>query len=245
MPQSTVDQADVDRFSAMAEHWWDESGPLAPLHKMGPARISFIRDALISHFAIAENGLKPLVGLEILDAGCGGGLISEPLSRLGATVTATDPSAENLEVARAHAESQGLEINYQLGAIDDTNDDQGPFDVVIAMEMIEHVQNPAAAIQAAADQLKPNGAFILSTLNRTAKAFALAVVGAEYILGWLPRGTHDWTKFQKPAEIKAMARNAGIEITSVKGMSFVPFTGDWRLSDDASVNYIAFGKKVG
>lgn len=242
MAKSTVDAKEVAQFSAMADRWWDVDGPLAPLHKMGPARLEFIRDELICHFDRDRNSLKPLQGISILDAGCGGGLISEPLARLGAEVTGIDPSPENIEAARAHGEESGLDINYQIGAVDDVKEGIGPFDAVIALEMIEHAQNPADAIKAAATHIKPGGAFILSTLNRTAKAFALAIVAGEYILGWLPRGTHDWTKFQKPAEIKAMARDAGIEITSVRGMSFVPFTGQWRLSDDTAVNYIAFGR---
>ncbi len=245
--KSTVDEAEVAKFSAMAEHWWDPDGPLAPLHKMGPVRLQFIRDALIAHFALDGEVREPLKGLSILDAGCGGGLIAEPLARLGADVTGIDPSPENIAAAKAHAAQSRLDIEYRVGAVDDVGSgpgtEAGTFDAVMALEMIEHVADPAAAIQAAANLIKPGGAFILSTLNRTAKAFALAVVGAEYILRWLPRGTHDWTKFQKPGEIERMARQAGIEITEVKGMTFEPFTGQWRLSDDASVNYIVIGKR--
>jgi 2-polyprenyl-6-hydroxyphenyl methylase/3-demethylubiquinone-9 3-methyltransferase len=234
----TIDAADIARFDQVAATWWDPDGPFKPLHRLNPARLAFLRRTLDQHFGSTANTLRPLAGKRLLDAGCGGGLIAEPMARLGAAVTGLDASAEALTVARAHAAAQGLAIDYRQGGIEDV--DGPPFDVILALEVIEHVADPDAFLGHCRKLLAPGGILIVSTLNRTSKSFALGIVAAEYLLRWLPRGTHDWKKFLKPSELAAALRRAGLSLRSQAGLVYNPLTGQWKISDtDLSVNYFA------
>lgn len=239
----SVDDAEVARFAALASRWWDATGPYAPLHALTPARIGFVRMAVTKHLACDARSMRPFAGLSLLDVGCGGGILAEPLTRLGADVTAIDPAGENIEAARAHAAETGLEIDYRAETAEALSQAGQSFDIVVASEVIEHVIDPEAFIATLATLAKPGGLVLLSTLNRTLKSFALAIVGAEYILRWLPRGTHDWEKFITPDEMEAFLRTAGMEPLDVQGMIFNPLKNEWRLGDDASVNYWLAARK--
>ena len=241
---ASVDPAEIDRFSALAETWWDADGPMRPLHRLNPVRLAYIRDKLCRQFERDGALLRPLEGLKIVDVGCGGGLLSEPLARLGADVVGIDAAAENIGVAQAHAEETGLAIDYRCTTAEALAADGARFDAVVSMEVVEHVADLGAFLTALAQLAKPDGAVLLSTLNRTPKAWALAIVGAEYVLRWLPRGTHDWRKFVKPAELVRKSRSAGIVLEDVTGMSLDLRSRDWRLSPDRDVNYLAYGRKV-
>ena len=234
---ATIDADEVARFAALAETWWDESGPMAPLHALNPLRIAFIRDALV----VDAAGRQPLAGLRVLDVGCGGGLLCEPLTRLGAEVTGLDAAARSIEVARAHAADAGLDIAYRCGDIADLEDET--FDAVLAMEVVEHVADLPAFVAAAAARVAPGGILAMSTLNRTLKALALAVVGAEYVLRWLPRGTHDWRKFVRPSELIGLASSAGLQVEQVNGVAYNPLSRSWRLSRDLGVNYMLAARR--
>ncbi len=194
----------------MAAEWWDPKGKFRPLHQIGPVRLQFIRDELTRHFKIESAGMKPLTGLSIADIGCGGGLISEPLTRLGAKVTGIDPATRNIEIARLHAEPQGLEIDYRPITVEELAAEGRQYDAAVCLEVVEHVPDPAAFIKECARLVRPGGMLILSTINRTFKAYALAIVGAEYVLGWLPRGTHDWNRFITPDELSRHIGAAGL-----------------------------------
>lgn len=240
----TVDPADVARFERIAADWWSPSGPFKPLHRMNPARIGFIRDQVAAHFGRDPLGRRPLAGLTLVDVGCGGGLLSEPMARLGAEVTGLDAGAEAVEVARRHAAEAGLAIDYRCRTVEDLAATGAQFDVVLALEIVEHVADVPGFLAALAAILKPGGAIVMSTLNRTPKSFAMAIVGAEYLLRWLPRGTHDWRRFLRPSELAGGLRAEEIEIVTVAGMVMDPLSGGWRLSDrDLDVNYILFGRK--
>jgi 2-polyprenyl-6-hydroxyphenyl methylase/3-demethylubiquinone-9 3-methyltransferase len=231
------DAAEVARFAALADEWWNPRGPYAPLHALTPTRMAYIRGRIVDRYALDPRALRPFAGLAVLDVGCGGGLLSEPLARLGAAVTGIEPTGESIAVARAHAEEAGLAIDFRAetaGALAAAGES---FDVVIASEVIEHVPDPAAFVATLAHLARPGGLVMLSTLNRTLKALALAVVGAEYVLRWVPRGTHDWTKFVTPRELERHAARAGLKTTDVRGMVFNPLTGTWRLGRDTDVNY--------
>ena len=238
MPETTttLDADEVSRFAALADSWWEESGPMALLHALNPLRIAFIRDALVS-----EAGRRPLDGLRVLDVGCGGGLLCEPLTRLGAEVTGLDAAAQSIVVARAHAADVGLDITYRHGDVTDLACET--YDAVLAMEVVEHVADLPAFVAAAAGCVAPGGVLALATLNRTLKALALAVVGAEYVLGWLPCGTHDWRKFVRPSELISLALSAGLQIDRVTGVAYNPLSGSWRLSGDLSVNYMLAARR--
>ncbi len=238
-----VDQAEVDRFRRIASEWWSTTGKFAPLHKLGPARLQFIRDRLVAHFQRPLGGLKPLDGLTVLDIGCGGGLVSEPVTRMGARVMGIDPGAENVEAARTHAADQGLAIDYRITTVETLAAEGRQFDVVLCLEVVEHVPNPAAFIELCASLVRPGGMMIASTINRTMKAYALAIVGAEYVLRWLPVGTHQWERFVTPDELSGHLRAAGLEAVHVAGMVYNPLVDRWSLAADTDVNYLAAAAK--
>jgi 2-polyprenyl-6-hydroxyphenyl methylase/3-demethylubiquinone-9 3-methyltransferase len=210
---------------------------------MGPARLTFIRDYLLRHFKRGAGAGPPLTGLTVLDIGCGGGLISEPLARMGGHVTAIDPAEENVEAARQHAGPQGLAINYRAGRVEDLLAESAAFDAIVCLEVLEHVPDPQVFLNTCASLVRPGGAFILSTLNRTLKAYALAIVGAEYILRWLPAGTHQWERFITPEELARFLTSAGLEAVEFRGLVYNPFTDRWSLSTDTDVNYLAAAAK--
>ncbi len=232
---STLDADEVRQFDALAARWWDESGPMKPLHRLNPARMGYLRDRICAHFALNNDGFAPLAGLSIADIGCGGGLVAEPLCRLGAAVTGVDAGAENIKAARTHAKQQGLDIDYRVSTAEDMT---GKFDVVTALEIVEHVADPALFVQSCCKLVKKGGMIILSTLNRTPKSFLLGIVGAEYILRWVPAGTHDWKKFVKPSELARLLAPEGFAPTDVSGLVFNPLDGRFSISaDDLDVNY--------
>lgn len=242
---STIDPDEVARFAALADDWWDPNGRFRPLHKFNPVRLGFIRDHLVGHFGRSPTALTPFDGLTVLDVGSGGGLIAEPMARLGARVTGIDATDKNVRVAALHAARSGLAIDYRCEAAEDLAARGERFDVVLALEVIEHVAAIEPFVAACAQLLAPGGALIAATLNRTAKAWALAIVGAEYILGWLPRGTHRWDKFVRPAELVGALRRNRIEVAELTGVSYDPLAGAWSLSRDMAVNYMLFSRKTG
>jgi len=240
---ATVDAGEIARFSALAAEWWNPHGKFKPLHRFNPVRVAFLRDRLADHFGRDPLGDKPLAGLTILDVGCGGGLLAEPLTRLGAEVTGIDASGPGLVAARLHAEQMGLAIDYREATVEDlaaqaAQESGRRYDAVLNMEVIEHVADRPAFLAASAGALKPGGLMVVATLNRTAKAYALAIVGAEYILGWLPRGTHEWQKFVKPEELRAELAAAGLAVGETNGVVYNPLSDRWSISRDASVNYM-------
>ena len=235
----SIDPDEVAKFTAMAAEWWDPKGKFRPLHKFNPVRLGFIRDTIEAHFGLSPSARRPFDGLRVLDIGCGGGLVSEPMTRLGAAVTAVDASEANIKTAMTHAEQGGLDIDFRAGTVEALIEaDEAPFDVVLNLEVVEHVADPAQFLKDCASLVKPGGLMIVATLNRTAKAFALAIVGAEYVLGWLPRGTHEFEKFLRPDEIERPMSAAGLTVQPPQGVSFNPITDQWRLSDDTKVNYL-------
>lgn len=238
-----LDQSEVARFEAISKEWWDEKGKFRPLHQIGPARIGFIRDSIISHFGLVSGGLRPLNGLTILDVGCGGGLVCEPLARLGAKVTGIDPGEENVRVASAHAEAQEFDITYCQGTLESLTADGKTFDVVLCLEVVEHVPDVQAFVKACAAAVRPGGLAVFSTLNRTLKSFALAIIGAEYVLGWLPRGTHRWDKFVMPDELRDYCGATGLVPQRLRGVVYDPLQDRWSQSDDTGVNYMLAAAK--
>ncbi|MBX3455726.1 bifunctional 2-polyprenyl-6-hydroxyphenol methylase/3-demethylubiquinol 3-O-methyltransferase UbiG [Ferrovibrio sp.] len=244
LPQgNSVDPAEIARFSAMAADWWNPRGKFAPLHRFNPVRLGYIREALQSHFGLAaEAGLN---GLRLLDIGCGGGLVSEPLARMGARVTGADAGARNIAVASLHAGQSGLDIDYRCTSAEALAESGETFDAVLALEIVEHVADPAGFFAACSRLLRPGGLLIASTLNRSPKAYALAIVGAEYILRWLPPGTHDWKKFLKPHELAKLLRDAGLIVNDVRGANYNPISERWSLGRDTGVNYFMTASKPG
>ena len=234
----TVDAVEIAKFSAMADAWWDPVGAFKPLHRLNPVRLAYIRDAGIRRFARDERAPEPLAELSVLDIGCGGGLLAEPLSRLGASVTGIDASERNIGIARAHALKTGARVTYFPCAVEDIAGRETGYDMVLAMEVVEHVADVNTFIATAAGLVKPGGLMIVATLNRTAKAFALAIVGAEYILRWLPQGTHDWRRFVKPSELAGALRPTGLSVSRLTGVTYNPLLDRWSLSRDLDVNYI-------
>lgn len=238
-----IDAADVARFSALAAEWWDPDGPFRPLHRINPCRLQFIRTQAEAHFGLDQKSLLPLVGLRVADIGCGGGLLSEPLARLGAKVTGVDASAEGIAAARLHAHEVGLDIDYRHGTAEELAAGGESFDMVVAMEIIEHVPEPQSFITATAALIAPGGLFLGATLNRTVKSLALAKIAAEYILRWVPAGTHDWRHFLKPSEFARLLRHAGLSVTCLKGMSYDVLHDRWTLSDELDINYMIAASK--
>lgn len=239
-PATTASPDEIARFQAMANDWWDATGDFKPLHQLNPPRLSFLRDNLARHFARHPADDKPFTGLSLLDIGCGGGLLSEPAARLGFAVTGIDAGEKTVEVARLHADRSGLAIDYRC-ATPETLTEQ--YDVVMAMEVIEHVPDVGTFLQAVADRLKPGGAFVGATLNRTPQSFALAILGAEYVLRWLPVGTHDWKKFVRPSEFAAHLRRVDIAAKSFEGVRFAPLRDRWDRCNSLDVNYLVYGVK--
>jgi 2-polyprenyl-6-hydroxyphenyl methylase / 3-demethylubiquinone-9 3-methyltransferase len=240
-PASTAQADEVARFTAMAEAWWDPRGEFKPLHAINALRLAILRRHLLAYFGRDGASIRPFSGLRLLDIGCGGGLMAEPLTRLGFAVTAIDAGAENIAIARAHAESLGLAIDYRVATPEELADQ--PFDAVVSLEVVEHVPDIGAFLAAAGAHLRSGGFFAGATLNRTPRAYALAVVAAERLLRWLPAGTHDWRKFVRPSEFAAALRPAGIDVAALAGLSYAPMTGEWRETADLGVNYLLFGTK--
>ncbi|HKT53067.1 MAG TPA: bifunctional 2-polyprenyl-6-hydroxyphenol methylase/3-demethylubiquinol 3-O-methyltransferase UbiG [Caulobacteraceae bacterium] len=235
---ASVDPDEVARFSALADQWWDPRGKFAPLHRFNPVRLSFIREQGLARFARDPDAQAPFEGLSLLDIGCGGGLLSEPMRRLGFAVTAIDPAERNVVAARAHARTLGLSVDYRCASAEALVEEGRTFDVVLNMEVIEHTADPGGYLRDCAKLIEPKGLMVVATLNRTLKALALAKLGAEYVLRWVPAGTHDWRKFLKPDEIRAMLAAEAFDIQGPFGVIFDPILGRWRRSDDADVNYM-------
>ena len=234
---TTLDAGEVRRFEALAGEWWAANGPLKALHRINPVRLTYIRDQLCRRFDRDAKAALSLSGLEILDIGCGGGLVCEPLARLGATVTGIDPAGDSIAAARLHAEGAGLTIRYAAATAEDLAAEGVTFDAVLVLEVVEHVPDVPAFLKAIAPLVRPGGLMILSTLNRTLKAYALAIVGAELVLRWIPAGTHQWERFVKPNELAAALAGAGLEPHDTTGMIYNPIVDAWRLSSDTDVNY--------
>ena len=236
---TTIDPAEVEKFSAIADEWWDPFGKFKPLHKFNPVRLAYIRDGACSHFGRNRRDKKPLEGIRLLDIGCGGGLVAEPMRRLGAEVTAIDASEHNIKTALAHAGPLGLDIDYRATTAENLVEaGEAPFDIVLNLEVVEHVADVEFFLTTCANLVKPGGMMVMATINRTLKALALAKVGAEYVLRWLPAGTHDPRKFVKPEEAKAALTHAGLTVTAETGVSYNPFMDIWRITEDTDVNYM-------
>lgn len=237
--QSTIDPAEVAKFEAMATEWWDPYGKFKPLHMLNPCRLDYITTQIAAEFDRDLRERLPFGGLRILDIGCGGGLLSEPMARLGAEVVGADAAERNIPVARVHAEKSGLSIDYRHTTAETLAAAGEQFDVVLNMEVVEHVADPLAYLSACKDLLKPGALHICSTINRNPKSFAMAIVGVEYVMRWLPKGTHEWNKFITPDELYNLMEQAGLEPVDRKGFVFNPITWNWSLSDrDLSVNYV-------
>lgn len=237
--QNSIDPAEVAKFEAMAAEWWDVGGKFKPLHMMNPVRLDYITSQIAAEFGCDLTGREPFAGLRILDIGCGGGLLSEPMARLGAAVVGADAAAGNIPVAALHAQQSGLTIDYRHSTAEALAEGGEQFDIVLAMEIVEHVADPAAFVATCRTLLKPGGLMLMSTLNRTTKSFLAAIIGAEWIMRWLPKGTHDWAKFITPDELAAMIRRAGLDPVDRKGFVFNPVSWQWSISDrDMAVNYV-------
>lgn len=240
--KSTRDEAEIARFNAMARKWWDPNGPMKPLHRLNPTRLAYIREEALAHFGRDSRGMKPFEGLSLLDIGCGAGLVSEPMARMGFAVSGIDPAPDNIAVADAHAAAGGLAIHYRATTVEALPADE-THDVVTLLEVVEHVPDVAGIVAEAARRLKPGGLLVGSTINRTLKAYGLAIIGAEYVLRWLPKGTHTFEKFVTPAEFEAHLAAAGLEPIGRCGMVFNPLAGSWSLSGDTDVNYFVTARK--
>lgn len=236
-PKGTLDPKEVEKFEALARTWWDPQGPMRPLHQINPLRLDFIKEEACRHFQLNIKEDTPFSGLRAVDVGCAGGLVSEPLARWGAEVTGLDPASENVEVARLHAKKSGLSIAYKKQTLEELVAEGERFDILTALEVIEHVADIPVFVEACCSALKPEGILFLSTLNRTMRSFALAVVGAEYILHWLPKGTHDWQRFVKPEEIEDHLKENSFKFKRIEGVTFSPLFFRWNRSSDLSINY--------
>ncbi len=243
MAATTINDDEIARFTAMAEQWWDPKGKFKPLHKFNPVRLAYIRQHVIDHFQLDGTKRLPLEGLKFLDIGCGGGLLCEPMARLGATVTGADAAEKNIRIAELHAAQSGLDIDYRATTSETMAEAGEQFDVVLNMEVVEHVADVPLYLESCARLVKPGGLMFVATINRTAKAFALAIVGAEYVLGWLPKGTHTYEKFLTPEEISSQLKRHGMSIKHKSGVSYAPLQDQWRTSRDMSVNYMLLAEK--
>jgi 2-polyprenyl-6-hydroxyphenyl methylase/3-demethylubiquinone-9 3-methyltransferase len=242
---SSVDQTEVERFSRHANDWWDARGPMAALHKFNPVRLAYIRDKTAARFARDPKKLDCLKDLRMLDIGCGGGILSEPLARLGAQMVGADPSPENIAAAAEHAEQSGVTVDYRATTAEALAEAGERFDVVLAMEVVEHVADVKSFVTTCAAMVKPGGLMIAATLNRTLKSFALAIVGAEYVLRWLPRGTHQWDKFVTPSELELAFESAGLDVIGERGVIYNLLADRWQLSSDMDVNYMLVASRGG
>ena len=243
MTESTINTEEIAKFAAMADEWWDPKGKFKPLHKFNPVRLGYVRDNAIRHFRRDGAARRPLEGLRVLDIGCGGGLLTEPLARLGATVTGIDAGEKNIAIARLHAEQSGLAIDYRAVTAEAVAAGGERFDVVLNMEVVEHVDNVPLYMKSCAELVAPGGLLFTASINRTPRAYALAIVGAEYVLRWLPRGTHDFRKFLTPEEIGALARRNGLKVVEKVGVVFHPLADEWRQSRDTGINYMVLAER--
>lgn len=239
----SIDAGEVERFARLAEEWWDPHGKFKPLHKFNPVRLAAIREAVLRHFERDGHVAQPFAGLKLLDIGCGGGLLCEPMRRLGADVTGIDPAARNVEIARLHAAQSRLDIDYRAVTAEELAQEGQAFDVVLAMEVVEHVADVPGFLETVASLVRPGGLLFVATINRTLKALGLAIVGAEYVLGWLPRGTHQYDKLVRPEEIEKPLRQAGLDIVEASGVSYLPLRDEWVRSRDLSVNYMMLARR--
>ncbi|HET7849586.1 MAG TPA: bifunctional 2-polyprenyl-6-hydroxyphenol methylase/3-demethylubiquinol 3-O-methyltransferase UbiG [Pseudolabrys sp.] len=240
---SSVDRAEVERFARHAADWWNPRGPMAALHKFNPVRLGYIRDQAAAHFGRDAKKLDCLKGLRILDIGCGGGILSEPLARIGAHVVGADPSEDNIAAASAHARESGVDVDYRATTAEELAAANERFDIVLAMEVVEHVADVGLFVKTCAAMAKPGGLMIAATLNRTVKSFALAIVGAEYVLRWLPRGTHQWDKFVTPNELEIALEGNGLRVIGERGVIYNLLADRWQLSGDMDVNYMVVAEK--
>jgi 2-polyprenyl-6-hydroxyphenyl methylase / 3-demethylubiquinone-9 3-methyltransferase len=241
----TIDESEIERFSRLASTWWDPDGPMRPLHRLNPVRIGYVRDRIAAHFGRDTKSLRPFAGLSLLDLGCGAGLLAEPMARLGFAVAGVDATKESIEVAKRHADDGGLSIDYRIATAEELAAAGERFDAVLALEIVEHVADVDLFLAAAASLVKPGGALVLSTLSRTVKSFLMAIVGAEYVLGWLPLGTHEWERFVRPSELVPPLRRAGLRVKELTGVAYDPLAGEWRLAPrDLDVNYMAFAVRT-
>ncbi len=244
MTATTVDPSEIAKFEAMAAEWWDPDGKFKPLHMLNPCRLDYVTQQIAAEFGRDLDTPAPFEGLRLLDIGCGGGLLCEPMARLGADVVGVDAAARNIPVAETHARQSGLTIDYRVGTAEALAEAGERFDVVLNMEVVEHVADPLAFLTACATLLQPGGLHLCSTINRNPKSFAMAIVGAEYVMRWLPKGTHDWSKFITPDELYDLLGKAGMTPVDRKGYQFNPVTWSWRISDrDLSVNYVTAARK--
>lgn len=242
---ATASPEEVARFAAMAEEWWDPEGKFKPLHRFNPARLDYIRTRLAGHFGRDPEAERPLAGLRLLDIGCGGGLVAEPVAAWGAELTAIDASDKNIRVASLHAEQSGVAVGYRHALPEDLMREGASFDAVLNLEVIEHVPDVTRYMNVAGALVRPGGAMVVATVSRTLKSFMLAKIGAEYVLRWLPPGTHDWNRFVKPSELKRLLERSGLTLADLTGMSYRPLSDTWYLSEDLEVNYLAFAVKKG
>ena len=241
--QTTIDDGEVERFSKLAAEWWNPSGKFKPLHKFNPVRLAYIREQLGLNFGLDLSAARPFEGLSVLDIGCGGGLISEPVARLGATVVGADAGATNIEVARIHAAQSGLAIDYRATTAEAIAAGGEKFDVVLALEVVEHVSDVPFFLSSCADMVKPGGLLLVATINRTLKAMGFAIIGAEYVLGWLPKGTHQYSKLVRPEEIRAPVEAVGLSMIDETGIVYHPLADAWRPSKDMDVNYMMLARR--
>ena len=244
MSETTINPDEIAKFAAMAEEWWDPTGKFKPLHKFNPVRLGYIRNKVIAHFSRDSSKRRPFEGLRILDIGCGGGLLSEPMARLGADVVGIDAGDRNIAIARLHADQSGLEIDYRATTAEALAAAGEQFDIVLNMEVVEHVDNVPLYMKSCAELVAPGGLLFTATINRTLRAYALAIVGAEQVLRWLPKGTHDYAKFLTPEEISALVSRNGLRVVEKTGVVFHPLADEWRQSRDTGINYMVLAEKA-